>query len=322
MKGLQPPPKTETPSRLAARFLTLIILAGAAGMVIYAAVTNQRADVAEDLRLINLNIESPTVIDGFLINVREDEGGPDPVLLLHDADITGGLILSGLSARLGEPYHGARLDLPGFGYSSRIPVEGPGHTVAGMADRIAAVIEERFGGPVPVVGIGLGGEVGAELALTYPDLVTGVVMVDVDFWDAGSFVVGLERLPWLGKAATYTWETGGRFAIDNWSPYCDEGGWCPTAEQASIREIIVEIERTTDSLYGFRRTSDAALAPANLDDITVPMTYVWSTDGEVDQSTIDRLLEELPGLVISESDTFQAHLEDPTTIASALASLP
>lgn len=321
MKGLQAPPKEVKPSRIAARFVTLIIFASAAGVVIYTAVVNQQADVAEDVRPVNLDLEDTTVIDGFLTNVRQDAGGASPVVVLHDADIAGGLILDELSMGLGEGYHGVRIDLPGFGFSTRMPTEGPHHTVARLAQRLAPVLEERFEAPVLVVGVGLGGEVGAELALTRPDLIDGVVMVDVDFWSESRFPASLEGLPWFGKAATYTWETGGRFALPSWAPHCDEGGWCPTAEEVSIRSLIVEIQDTTDSLYGFRSTPDAALAPSNLSEITVPMAYVWSTEGPISEDTVDRLRRELPSLSVTESSTFQAHLEDPPTVASALSSI-
>lgn len=321
MKGLQAPPKTEKPSRIVARFLTLIIFATAAGVVIYAAVINQQADVAEDLEPVNLELEDTTVIDGFLTNVREDPGGPTPVVILHDVDIAGGLILDGLSLGLGVDYHGVRLDLPGFGFSTRMPIEGPHHTVSRVAERVAPVLEERFDAPVLIVGIGFGGEVGAELAFAQPDLIAGLVMVDVDFWSEPRFPASLEGFPWLGKAATYTWETGGRFALDNWAPFCDEGGWCPTPEEVSTRSLIIEIENTTDSLHGFRSTPDAALAPSNLTDITAPVAYVWSTEGRVGEDTVERLERELPTLSVTESSTFQAHLEDPGTVASALASI-
>lgn len=318
MRGLQAPPKTDKPSRVAARFITLIVFAAGAGVTVYTAVTNQTADIAEDIRPVNLELEDATVIDGFTTNVRIDEGGPDPVVILHDDDVTGGLVLAHLSAGLGERFHGVRLDLPGFGYSTRMPVEGPQHTVAGIADRVALVLEERFGDPVPIVGVGLGGEVGAELAWTHSHLVAGLVMVDVDFWAAPSVPASLESLPWVGKAATYTWETGGRFALSNWAPHCEEGGWCPDAGQLQARAVIVEVERTTDSFHAFRSTRDAAMAPANLDQITVPVAYVWSTRGDVEQGTIDRLGVEMPALPMFESTTFQAHLEDVATIASAL----
>jgi pimeloyl-ACP methyl ester carboxylesterase len=242
-------------------------------------------------------------------------------VILHDVDIAGGLILDDLSLGLGENFHGVRLDLPGFGFSTRMPIEGPHHTVSRLAERMAPVLEERFDAPVLVVGTGLGGEIAAELAFTRPDLIDGVVMVDVDFWSEPRFPASLEGFPWFGKAATYTWETGGRFALDNWAPYCDEGGWCPTPEEVSIRSLVVEVESTTDSLHGFRSTRDAALAPSNLADITVPMAYVWSTEGRVPEDTVERLRRELPNLMVTESSTFQAHLEDSATVASALVSI-
>jgi pimeloyl-ACP methyl ester carboxylesterase len=270
---------------------------------------------------VDIELEDSTVIDGFRTNVRQDPGGATPVVILHDVDISGGLILDDLSLGLGEGYHGVRLDLPGFGFSTRMPTEGPQHTVSGLAERVSPVLAELFNAPVLVVGVGLGGEVGAELALSHPDLIAGLVLVDVDFWSEPRFPASLESFEWFGKAATYTWETGGRFALDNWARHCDEGGWCPTAEQASVRSFIIEIENTTDSLHAFRSTPDAALAPSNLTDITVPIAYVWSTEGDVAEDTVDRLTREIPGLSVTESSTFQAHLEDSTAVGNALASV-
>lgn len=321
MRGLEAPPKTDKPSRLAARFLTLVVFASAAGIAIYTAVTNQNADLVEDIRPINLDLEDTTVIDGFRTNVRQDPGGPEPVVILHGVGVTGGLVLDDLAAALPDTHHGVRVDLPGFGYSTRMATEGPHHSVAGMADRLAPVLEERFGRPVPIVGIGLGGEVAAELAYSYPGLVDSFVMVDVDFWSRPPFPASLESIPWIGKAATYTWETGGRFALEQWSPYCDQGGWCPTGEEVSIRSVIVEIERTTDSLHAFRSTPEAALAPTNFDEISAPAAYVWSTEGQVDENTIDRLRDEIAGIAIAESASFQAHLDDPAAVVAALESL-
>lgn len=318
MRGLEAPPKQDSTSRLVARMLVLLILLAAAGAAVYTATTNQRIDLTETVRTVGLDLADTTDVEGVRINVFEDAGGPLPVLILHDDDPTGALTLLGLSESLGSRYHGVRVDLPGFGYSDRIPSDGPRHTEAGMAEAMATLIEERFDGPVLVIGVGFGGEVGADLALTYPHLVNGLVMVDSDLWGRPGFPVSLERMPWVGRAATYTWETGGRFALDHWSPYCEEGGWCPTSEQAAERDFIMTIAGTTDSFHAFRETNDAALAPSNLEDIEPPVAYVWSTGGEVSESTVDRLAEGIVQFTLIESDSFQAHLEDFGTIVSAL----
>lgn len=322
MKGLQPPPKEDTPSKLVGRMVFLILLVVAAGVVVYTAVTNQRIDLTEDVRTVGLELEDTTDVDGLTINVAEDEGGETPVVLLHDVDVTGGLILAPLSAALGDGYHGVRIDLPGFGYSDRLPFVTTQHTAAGMAEVVAAVLESRFDEGVLLVGIGFGGNVGAELALTYPEVVSGVVMVDTDLWSRrSSYQTALQRLPWVGKAATYTWMTGGRFALDEWSPHCEAGGWCPTQDELGRRAFIITIEDTTDSLHRFVRTNEGALAPGNLPDVTVPMSYVWSLDGPIERGTVDRLTEELPGLVVVQSSTFQAHLEDHASVGEAIAAV-
>ncbi|HEX6222259.1 MAG TPA: alpha/beta hydrolase [Acidimicrobiia bacterium] len=319
--SLQKPPKQDAPSRTIGRLVVLLVLAAVAGVIIYTSVTNQRADLTEDRRTEGLELEDTATVDGIRLNIVEDEGGPQPVVILHDFDVTGGLTLDDVSRSLGEAHHGVRIDLPGFGYSDRIPSPGPQHTVAVMAQNVAAFIQDRYPEPVLVVGVGLGGQVAAELAHTYPDVVVGVVMVDVDFESAPTFEESLEGLPWMGRAATYTWETGGRYALDNWAPHCESGGWCPTEAELAERATIIQLEGTTDSLWSFRRTPTAALAPANLTEISMPAAYVWSTSGDVSQESVDRIAGEWAGLQVFESATFAAHLEDPAAVAAALGSV-
>jgi pimeloyl-ACP methyl ester carboxylesterase len=321
MRGLQPPPKQDTPSRIAARLIGLVLLVAAAGTVIYTAVTNQNIDLVEDVRAAGLELDDPSEVAGLTVNVFEEAGDGVPVVFLHDTDPAGSLTLAPLAEALPDGYRSVRIDMPGFGYSERIPSEGPEHTAATMGENMAVVIEERFDIPVILVGVGFGGQVAAEAALAAPEALGGLVLVDVDFDVGSSWLRLLETVPWVGKAATYTWETGGRFALDNWSPHCEEGGWCPTPDERAERTLIISIEDTTASLHGFLRTPPAALAPTNLEDISVPVAYVRSTEGDVTEETVDGLAEDLADLSVLESGTFQAHLEDHDTVIEAIASV-
>ena len=301
--------------------IVLVILAGAAGLVIYAAVTNPRVDLVEDVRAESIELENPALVDDLRINVAEDPGGEVPVVFLHDVDVTGGIILAPVSTSLGDPYRGVRVDLPGFGYSTRLPFETPRHTAARMAETVALVLEDRFDDPVLVLGVGFGGEVAADLALSYPELVSGLVMVDVDLDSPDGTKHFLERLPWIGKAATYTWETGGRFALDEWAPYCEQGGWCPTSEQLGRRAAVITIEDTTESIHWFRRTAPAALGTSNLEEIDLPVAYVWSSEGAIERDTAQRIEDDIPEMTLITSDSFQAHLEDFDAIISAVTAV-
>jgi pimeloyl-ACP methyl ester carboxylesterase len=320
--SLRAPPKNENPSRAVGRMIFLIVLVLAAGIVIYTAVTNQRIDLTEGSRIEAVELDDSTTVEGVRMNVVDSGAGALPVVVLHDVDATGGMILSDLAAALSSGgFRAALVDLPGFGYSDRLPDPGAVHTAAGTGELVAGLIESRFVSPVVVVGVGFGGKVGAELAHSYPELIAGLVMVDVDFWGRESFEVGLQELPWVGRAATFTWETGGRFALDSWSPYCDQGGWCPSDEQLAARGPIIEIVDTTDSIWAFRRTPPAGLAPANFAEIAVPAVFVWSSQGPVPQENVDRVAEEMTALAVVESSSFQAHLEDTAAIVEAVTNL-
>ena len=318
MTGLQKPPSQDRPSRVLVRFVMLVVLAALAGAVVYSFTINQRADLTESTRIID--VERPGAVEaaGVTLNLVVNEGGPVPVVFIHDVDVTGSLTLGDLAGAVPDRYTAARIDLPGFGLSDRVSAQSPLHTVTGSAEVISNVLEERFRAPIVLVGVGYGGEVAAEVALDRPDRVRGLVLIDTDFDEEESIETGLQTWPFIGKTAVYEWETGGRFAIDTWAPFCSDDGWCPTAEQLAARSSIITIQGTTDSLVAFRQTPSAAIAGANLDELPVPTALVWSRKGTVGGAVVEGYRSAIPELLVFESDTHQAHLEDYATVIEAI----
>ncbi|MFB3050627.1 MAG: alpha/beta fold hydrolase, partial [Acidimicrobiia bacterium] len=157
------------------RILLLTLLVLAVGVAVWTSVTNQRIDLIEDVPAREIDLVDFTTVGDIRINVVTESGSGIPVILLHDSDVTGGAMLDGVAAELAGRFQAVRLDLPGYGFSDRLPKEGPGHTVASMAQVVSAVIAERFAIPVVVLGTGLGGRVAAEVAVSSPDLVRGIV---------------------------------------------------------------------------------------------------------------------------------------------------
>lgn len=319
--SLQKPPSDRSGGGVVGKFIVLLLMGSLAGIAVYSAVLSQRADLTEDISLSEVDLGDQVAVDGITLNLAEVGEGPVTVVLLHDAEVTGMISMSDLASSLGESYRVVRIDLPGFGLSTRVPAESPLHTVSGMAALLAEALDAVSESEVVMAGVGFGGEVAAELALTEPDLVSGLVLIDVDFESTPTSPESLQSLPGIGKAAVYTWETGGRFALDEWAPHCEEGGWCPDEQDLAARSMIVEIVGTTDSMYAFRRTPKAALAGTNLGEISVPIAYVRSSRGAVDESAVSLVRQQVATVVVVESDSFAAHLEDFDAIGEAVASV-
>jgi 3-oxoadipate enol-lactonase len=322
MTGLRPPPKQETPSRVVVRILVLIVLVVGAGTAIWTEVTRDRIGLIEDVALEDLEIDPVVTANGTSLNVVREGEGDVPVVLLHDVDVAGGVTWDGVVAGLDPRVAVMRVDLPGFGLSERVPTEGSRHTVASMAEEISDVIRQTYGDGVVIAGVGLGGEVGAEIAATQPDLVSGLVMVDVDFYKPRTWVEMVERLPWVGTAATYALETAGPFANDRWAPTCETGAWCPSSSQIEARDLASSIVDTSESIRAFRRTPAASQVPSKLSEIEAPTQYLWSQSGEVPRESVDRMQAAMPAAAFEVvSEAWRAHLDSPDQVAAAISSL-
>ncbi len=303
---------------MVARFIGLILLLALAGSAIWAVVTNQRIDLIEVTPTDALDRTAFTTTDGTALAFVQEGSGAVPVVLLHDFDVAGGVLWDGVVASLGDQVTALRVDLPGFGLSDRVPEEGSTHTVAVMAEMVSEVVGDRFEGPVVFAGVGLGGEVAAEIAVIHPEIVSGLVMVDVDFDRSDGWVEFMERLPLYGRPMTFSFEGGGRFSANRWAPNCDSGGWCPTQDQVARRDIAETVANTSESLRAYRRTPAASLVPSKLNEIAAPTYFVWSQEGDVPRESVDAVLEALPDMQVEVVPAWKAHLESPEVVATAI----
>lgn len=320
MSGLRPPPKRDASGRAIGRLLVLLVLLAGVGVVIFTAVTNQQIPLVEDVPLTEVEGLDTEVVDGIQWNVVERGEGNTAIVLIHDADISGSSTLTPLATALGDDVRTLTIDLPGFGLSSRMPELGESHTVGAMAEALTVVLDERSDGPAVLVGVGLGAKVAAEVAVQRPDLVAGLTMIDVDFYDDGGLVRSLERVPWIGLAVTYTYETSGPLSKAG-APYCERGGWCPDSAATQARERAATIMDTTQSLFAFRNTPPASSVPSLLGDVTVPTVVVWSDKGPVADASRERLEQVMTTARVETFDVFQAHLEDPASLAASIRAL-
>jgi pimeloyl-ACP methyl ester carboxylesterase len=320
MPGQRPPVKEE-PKRIVLKMLVLVLLLAGAGIAIWNASVEQRINLTEVDTISDLGLDPDVLatVGGRNIYVVERSQGAVPVILLHGFEVSGSVLMEPVAEAIGGNTRVVTIDLPGMGLSSRISDPGPEHTVGGMGRAVIAILEDRYQTPVVIAGVGLGGEVAAEVAATRPDLVRGVVLVDVDFWPGETWRERTQRLPFVGRAMTFQNESSGPGSIVNWAPHCADGGWCPTSEQNQRRRVTATLQGTTASLNAFRHTPRSSFVPEDLDKITAPVAYIWSTRGRVPSEHVERVASAVSQMTRKEVEVFQAHLEAPDDVAAAVA---
>jgi len=137
-----------------------------------------------------------------------DESGPrdaETIVFLHGGNVSGWMW--GPQRDELTDFHHLVPDMPGFGLSNQVPWR----SMAETADRIAAVIRERaHDGRAHVVGLSLGGLVGALLVARHPSAVRSAVLSGAPLRGLGPFMAWLARVQLkLWQSAAY-WTTMGR----------------------------------------------------------------------------------------------------------------
>lgn len=115
-------------------------------------------------------------IDGLDVSYRDTGQGP-PLLLIHGLGVPTETWADTIPA-LAASRRVVAFDLPGFGRSS-VPEDSAMFTPQAMADFVHRFLSAAgISGPVEVVGHSLGGLIAAQFALTYPQEVSKLVLVD------------------------------------------------------------------------------------------------------------------------------------------------
>lgn len=152
--------------------------------------------------------------EGVRLHLREaGPAGAPPLLLIHGASANLLELWGPLAEQFAAEQRVIAFDRPGLGYSRR--PRRNGHALEYQAACAAAVLREDGAGPAIVVAHSLGAAVALRLALDFPDLVSGLVLVapashpypwKPAWWArasatplVGDLFCGL-LVPWLGPA--------------------------------------------------------------------------------------------------------------------------
>jgi len=194
--------------------------------------------------------------EGARLHIREAglEGAPR-VLLIHGASSNLLELWGPLAAEFSPLHRVIAYDRPGMGHSSRAKRDA--HTLAAQARCAARVLEESGSGPAIVVGHSLGAAVALRLALDYPKLVRGLVLIapacnpypGKNAWWArlsatpvlGDLFCGL-IIPWLAPMLAHASIANNFWPAATPVSYAEEAGvgliFRPRAFKASAQDVV------------------------------------------------------------------------------------
>jgi len=178
-------------------------------------------------------------------------GAGTPLVILH------GLFgskrnWSSIARILGEQRRVFTVDLRNHGQS---PWD-PSHDYASLADDVARFIEERVGSPAAVLGHSMGGKVAMILALTRPELVERLIVVDIaPAASSGTLIKALHAMKAVPLAA-YTRRTEVEAALADAIPDVAVRAFLVTnlaggSEGLSWTLNLEALDRHADAILGF-----------------------------------------------------------------------
>ena len=113
-------------------------------------------------------------INGNKLFVREEGKSDRQVILLIHGWSSSWFAMSPLMPFLKRRYRCLAVDLPGFGQSPRLSDKA---SIAAYADMMAELVKSITDKPVIIVGHSMGGMIGLEMALRFPDIVERLVLL-------------------------------------------------------------------------------------------------------------------------------------------------
>jgi pimeloyl-ACP methyl ester carboxylesterase len=247
--------------------------------------------------------ESKPGLDGFDSRVldvrgtrlRYDVGGEGPPLALVHGFAGAASNFAVLAPLLARRHRLVVPDLPGHGGSEPLPAVP---TLAGFADRVAAVLEHERAAPAVVVGHSMGGVVALRLAARRPELVRAIVLA------ASAGISTTTRLAEIFLTTTALLQPGRRIAY--WRERI--------ARSPRLRALVLDGLSTADAAAMSPRATLGFLAGSR------QYTDIWSAGTALAREDVRLDLEHVrcPALVLAGARDRQVPIDDAFEYARRL----
>lgn len=241
--------------------------------------------------------------------------GDNPILLIHGFD-SSQLEFRRLWPLLAQSHPTWAVDLLGFGFSDR--TQCPQLSPAAIKQHLYAFWQQHIQRPMVLVGASMGGAAAIDFALTYPDAVTSLVLIDSAGFAAGPAMGSLMVPPLDSLATGFLRSAWVRRSISK-SAYFDKSFVTPDAERCAA--LHLDCPGWGDALIAFTKSGGYNFLDDKIANITQPTLVIWGKQDRIlGTRDAQRFQQALPHsqLVWIDACGHVPHLEKPQDTAESI----
>jgi pimeloyl-ACP methyl ester carboxylesterase len=203
------------------------------------------------------------------------QGVGQPVLLLHGFD-SSLFEFRRLVPLLAERAQVWAVDLLGFGFCDRLA--SPQVTPETIKQHLLGFCEQVIGQPVMMVGASMGGGVAIDFALSYPDWVKQLVLIDAVGFASGPAVGKLMFAPLDRWATNFLRSPKVRIKISE-KAYCDPSFVTPDASLCASLHLLMP--NWHEALIAFTKSGGYNFLSAKVSQIAMPTLVLWGRQDKI-----------------------------------------
>lgn len=250
-----------------------------------------------------------------IATVFVQQGSGAPMLLLHGFD-SSVFEFRRLQPLLAERFTTWNVDLLGFGFTDR-PLDVP-FTPDAIKTHLYYTWKSLIGEPVILVGASMGGAVAIDFALTYPDAVQHLVLIDSAGFAKGPDISKF-MLPGLGYLATEFLRRPGVRRNVSLKAYADSSFVTPDAELCI--SLHLKHPRWQNALIAFTKSGGYNFLSNKIAQVTQPTLILWGdSDNILGTADAEKFQQAIPHshLIWIPNCGHVPHLEKPQATAELI----
>jgi pimeloyl-ACP methyl ester carboxylesterase len=245
-----------------------------------------------------------------------------PIVLLHGFD-SSLFEFRRLLPQLGQDYPTWAIDLLGFGFTDRGTgiAAGIEFTPATIKTHLYATWQQLIQRPMVLVGASMGGAAAIDFALTYPEAVERLVLIDGAGFAKGPAVSRVVQwIPPIGRWATNFLRRPDVRRKVSQNAYFDDARFV-TADAECCAALHLEMPHWSEALISFTASGGYNFLSDRISQISQPTLVIWGREDKIlgtkDATRFTQTIADVK-LVWIEQCGHVPHLEQPEATAQAI----